>query len=115
MPAQSILSKKTQIKQKNKAEILNRLKINVKLVLHGLHVVLWLQRDLQDFGAVDNFLITRGGDSFPGDAVDLVEGVRFEDALVSRADEDLQTERFLASVAVKLQERMITDFCFKVF
>lgn len=70
---------------------------------HCFHVVLWLQRDLQDFGAVDDLLKAGGGHCFASDAVNLVEGVRLEDALIRRADEDLKAERLLASVAVQLK------------
>lgn len=70
---------------------------------HCFHVVLWLQRDLQHFGAVDDLLKAGGGHRFASDAVNLVEGVRLEDALVRRADEDLKAERLLASVAVQLK------------
>lgn len=49
---------------------------------------------------MDDLLEAGGGHRFAGDAVDLVEGVRLEDALVCRADEDLQAQRLLASVAV---------------
>lgn len=67
---------------------------------HCFHVVLWLQGDLQDFGAVDDLLKAGGRHRFASDAVHLVEGVRLEDALVCGADEDLKAERLLASVAV---------------
>lgn len=70
---------------------------------HCFHVVLWLQRDLQDFGAVDDLLKAGGRHRFAGDAVDLIEGVRLQDALIRRADEDLKAERLLASVAVQLK------------
>jgi len=69
---------------------------------HGFHVVLGFQGDLQDFGAVDDLLEAGGGDGLAGDAVHLVEGVRLQDALVRRADEDLQAQRLLAFVAVQL-------------
>lgn len=69
-------------------------------IAHRFHVVLWLQGDLQDFGAVDHLLEAGGRDRFASDAVHLVEGVRLEDALVCRTNKDLQAERLLASVAV---------------
>ena len=72
-------------------------------VSHGFHVVLGLQGDLQDFGAVEDLLVAGGGDRLPRDAVHLVEGVRLQDALVCRADEDLQPQRLLASVAMQLE------------
>ena len=72
---------------------------------HGFHVVLWLQGNLQDFGAVDYLLQAGGGDRLARDAVDLVEGVRLQDALVRGADEDLQAERLLALVAVQLSSK----------
>lgn len=72
----------------------------MKAFSHGFHVVLRLQGDLQDFGAVDDLLEAGGGHRFAGDAVHLVEGVRLEDALVCGADEDLKAQRLLASVAV---------------
>lgn len=56
---------------------------------HCLHVVLWLQGNLQDLGAVDDLLVAGGGDGLAGDAVHLVEGVGLENALIRRADEDL--------------------------
>lgn len=80
---------------------------------HCFHVVLWLQRDLQDFGAVDDLLKAGGGHRFASDAVNLVEGVRLEDALVRRADEDLKAERLLASVAVQLKHEESRRFCGK--
>lgn len=73
------------------------------LSLHCFHVVLWLQRDLQDFGAVDDFLVAGGGDRLASDAVNLVKGVRLEDALVCGTDENLQAKRILAPVATQLQ------------
>lgn len=76
---------------------------------HCFHVVLWLQRDLQDFGAVDDLLKAGGRHCFASDAVNLVEGVRLEDALIRRADEDLKAERLLASVAVQLKRDRRAD------
>lgn len=74
--------------------------IHVKISSHCFHVVLGLQGDLQDFGAIDNLLITGGRDRLASDAVDLIERVGLEDALVRRTDEDLQAKRILASVAM---------------
>lgn len=74
--------------------------INVRIFSHCFHVVLWLQGDLQDFAAIDNLLIAGGRDCLAGDAVDLIEGVRLEDALVRRTDKDLQAKWILASVAM---------------
>lgn len=54
---------------------------------------------------MDDLLEAAGGHRFASDAVDLVEGVRLEDALVGGADEDLQAERLLASVAVELRRQ----------
>lgn len=56
---------------------------------HHSHVVFWLQGDLQHFGPGDHPLHAGRGDSFPGNAVDLVESVRFQEPLVGRPDEDL--------------------------
>lgn len=67
---------------------------------HCFHVVLWLQGDLQDFGAVDDLLIAGCRHGFTSDAVHLIKGVGLQDALISRTNEDLQTERVLASVAM---------------
>lgn len=72
----------------------------VKVFSHCFHVVLRLQGDLQDLGAVEDLLKAGGGHRLASDAVDLIEGVRLEDALVCRADEDLKAQRLLASVAV---------------
>lgn len=74
--------------------------INIMIFSHCFHVVLWLQGDLQDFGATDNLLIAGGRDCLAGDAVDLIESVGLEDALVRRTDEDLQAKWILASVAM---------------
>lgn len=49
---------------------------------------------------MDDLLKAGGGHRFASDAVDLIEGVRLEDALVCGADKDLEAERLLASVAV---------------
>lgn len=67
---------------------------------HCFHVVLGLQGDLQDFGAVDDLLIAGCRHGFASDAMHLIKGVGLQDALISRADEDLQTQWVLASVAM---------------
>lgn len=69
---------------------------------HCFHVVLWLQGDLEDFGAVDDLLKAGGRDCLASDAVHLIKGVGLEDALIGRTNEDLQAERLLASVAMQL-------------
>lgn len=50
--------------------------------LHYCHAVLWLERNLQHFGPTHHPLYTRRGDGLPGDAVDLVESVWFQESLV---------------------------------
>lgn len=67
---------------------------------HCFHVVLWLQRDLKNFGAMYNLLKAGGRNCLASDAVDLIESVRLEDALICCTDEDLQAEWLLASVAM---------------
>lgn len=67
---------------------------------HCFHVVLWLQGHLEHFGAVDDLLIAGGRNRLASDAVDLIEGMRLEDALVRCANEDLQAKRLLAPVAM---------------
>lgn len=52
-------------------------------------MALWLQRDLQHFSAVDHPLHAGCGDGLPGDAVDLVEGVGFQEPLIGCSNEDL--------------------------
>lgn len=52
---------------------------------------------------MEQLLIAGGGDSLACDAVDLVEGVRLQDPLISRADEDLQAQRLFASVSMQLK------------
>lgn len=74
--------------------------INTDVLAHCFHVVLWLQGDLQNFGAVDDLLVAGRRHRFAGDAVDLIKGVGLEDALIGRTDEDLQTKWVLASVAM---------------
>lgn len=69
---------------------------------HHSHVVLWLQRDLQHFGPVHHPLHAGRGNSLPGDAVDLVKGVRFQDLLIRCADIDLEPHLSCALVPAKL-------------
>lgn len=69
---------------------------------HCFHVVLWLQGDLEDFGAVDDLLVAGGGHRLASDAVHLVKGVGLQDALVRSPDEDLQPQRLLPPVAMQL-------------
>lgn len=69
---------------------------------HHSHVVLRLQRDVQHFGPVDHPLHAGCGDGLPGDAVDLVEGVGFQEPLVRCSYEDLQPQRSRALVPVEL-------------
>ena len=71
----------------------------------GPHAVLGQQGDLQHLGAALQGLVAGGGHRLARDAVDLVEGVRLQDALVCGADEDLQAERLLALVAVQLSSK----------
>lgn len=78
---------------------------HVIMFSHCFHVVLWLQGDLEDFGAVDDLLKAGGRDCLASDAVHLIKGVGLEDALISRTNEDLQAERLLASVAMQLHTR----------
>ncbi len=73
--------------------------IIIEVYSHCFHVILWLKRNLQDFGAADDLLVAGGGDGFAGNAMDLIESVRLQDALVCRANEDLQSQRLLASVS----------------
>lgn len=73
--------------------------IIIKVYSHCFHVILWLKRNLQDFGAADDLLVAGGGDGFASNAMDLIESVRLQDALVCRANEDLQSQRLLASVS----------------
>jgi len=49
---------------------------------------------------VDNLLVAGGCNRFTGDAVDLIEGVGLEDALISCSDKDLEGKWLLASVAM---------------
>lgn len=78
------------------------LSLTWQLSLHCSHVVLGLQRDLQDLGAIDLSLLAWCGDRFPRDAVHLVEGMGFEEPLVSRSDEHQQAQWSSASVPMKL-------------
>lgn len=48
-------------------------------------------------------LVTRGGHCLPSDAVDLVEGMRPEQPVVSCADEQLQRQRLTLHVTMKLR------------
>ena len=66
---------------------------------HGPHVVLRQQWDLQHLGVVVQGLVARGGHRLARDAVDLVEGVRPQQPVVSRADEQLQGQRLALHVA----------------
>lgn len=70
---------------------------------HGPHVVLRQQGDLQDFGVGLQDLVACCGDGFARDAVDLVEGVWAQEAVVCGADEQLQGEGLALHVAVKLR------------
>lgn len=69
---------------------------------HGSHVVFRQERDLQDFGVgLDDFM-AGGGDGLARDAVDLVEGMRSQEAVVCGPDEQLQGERLALHVTIKL-------------
>ena len=72
---------------------------------HGSHVVLWEQGDLQHLGVGLQDLVACGGHGLAGDAVDLVEGVGAQQAVVRRADEELQGERLVLHVAVELEDQ----------
>lgn len=72
---------------------------------HGSHVVFWQQRDLQDLGVGLHDFVAGSGDGFAGDPVDLVEGMRSQEAIVCGPDEKLQGERLAFHVAVKLAGR----------
>lgn len=74
--------------------------MHINIFAHCFHVVLWLQGDLKDFGAMDDLLKAGGRNRFASDAVDLIKGVGLKDALISRTDEDLQAKWLLASVAM---------------
>lgn len=78
----------------------SRNRMHISIFSHCFHVVLWLQGDLKDFGAVDNLLKAGGRNCLASDAVDLIKGVGLEDALIGCANEDLQAKWLLASVAM---------------
>ena len=59
-------------------------------------MVLWKQRDLQDFVVTHDLLLAGGGDRLPRHAVDLVEGMRAKVAVVCGADEQQHVDRLLA-------------------
>lgn len=69
---------------------------------HDSHVVLWLHRDLQHFGPVHHSLHAGCGDSLPGDAVDLVKGVWFQELLIRGADVNLKPQLSSTLVPTKL-------------
>lgn len=69
---------------------------------HGSHVVFWQQGDLQDFGVRLHDFMTGGGDGFACDAVDLVEGMGSQEAVVCGPNEQLQGKWLAFHVAVKL-------------
>ena len=71
---------------------------------HGSHVVLWEQGDLQHLGVGLQDLVAGSGHRLAGDAVDLVEGVGAQQAVVGGADEELQSERLVLHVSVELGE-----------
>lgn len=74
---------------------------NPKMAIsHGFHVVLWLQWDLENFGAVDDFLKAGCGDGLPSDSMDLIKGMRLEDTFISCTDEDLQAKWLLSSISM---------------
>lgn len=69
---------------------------------HGSHVVFRQQRDLQDFGVGLHDFMAGGGDSFASDAVDLVESMWSQEAVVCGPYEQLQGERLAFHVPIKL-------------
>lgn len=69
---------------------------------HGSHVVLGQQRDLQHLGVGLQGLVAGGRDSLARDAVDLVEGVRSQEAVVCGPDEQLQGKGLALHVTVEL-------------
>lgn len=69
---------------------------------HGSHVVFRQERDLEDFGVGLHDFVAGGGDGLAGDAVDLVEGMWSQEAVVCGPDEQLQGERLALHVTVKL-------------
>ena len=74
--------------------------MDIFLISHCFHVVLWLQWDLNDFGAVDNLLKATGGDGLAGNSMNLIKGVRLEDALVCSTDENLQAKWLFAPITM---------------
>lgn len=56
---------------------------------HHAHVVFWFKRNLQHFSPVDHRLHAGCGNSLPGDAMNLVEGVGFQEPLISCPNEHL--------------------------
>lgn len=69
---------------------------------HGSHVVFRQQRDLQNFGVGLHDFMAGGGDGFASDAVDLVEGMWSQEAVVCGPYEQLQGERLAFHVPIKL-------------
>lgn len=69
---------------------------------HGSHVVFREQRDLQKLGVGLHDFMAGSGDGFAGDAVDLVEGMWSQEAVVCGPYEQLQGERLAFHVAIKL-------------
>lgn len=69
---------------------------------HGSHVVFGQQGDLQDFGVRLHDFMTGGGDGFARDAMDLVEGMGSQEAVVCGPNEQLQGKRLAFHVAIKL-------------
>lgn len=58
--------------------------------------------DLKNFGVGLNDFMAGGGDGFPGDAVDLVESMWSQEAVVCGPNEQLQGEWLALHVAIKL-------------
>lgn len=71
-------------------------------LLHGSHVVFGQQWDLQDFGVGLHDFMAGGGYGFARDAVDLVEGMGSQEAVVCGPNEQLQGKRLAFHVAIKL-------------
>lgn len=69
---------------------------------HSSHVVFREQRDLQNFGVGLHNFMAGSGDCFASDAVDLVEGMWSQEAVVCGPYEQLQSERLAFHVAIKL-------------
>lgn len=79
---------------------------------HHSHVVLWFQRDLQHLRPVHHPLHAGCGDSLPGDAVDLVKGVWFQELFVRRADVDLEPQLCCPFVPMKLvKSNQMLEMC----